>query len=234
MLKPVHSLLAAFGASALLVAAAQAAPVTLTFEPFVNTASLPELGPEPNPFAESGFTFTYDSAFRTGFEGGGFFFIGPEAPCIPDCTQSGSTAFYQFNTGALSVARTDGGIFSLLSLDAAQAFARTGAELELHVLGMVLGGGIVEATFSATPSVANSFTTFALPDTFNTLLSVQFFGTLITEDSTSNFALDNLVVMREAIATPPTSVPEPMSAALFAVGAVGLRLTRRRKISPKE
>jgi hypothetical protein len=100
----------------------------------------------------------------------------------------------------------------------------------LYATGQLFGGGIVSTVFTRAGGAADAFSNFLFPSTFANLVSVTFVGGAVTEDSTSNFALDNIVVMpglREVEA--PVTVPEPASIALLSIGALAFGFAQSRK-----
>lgn len=139
--------------------------------------------------------------------------------CNPSCPSNGTTAYYGLNETSVSFFGVNGGLFSLISLDAAQTFTGSGNPLTLTVTG-VKAGAVITATIFADPQAAETFSTFALNDFVN-LSSLTITG----GPEFAQFALDNVVLSAGA-------VPEPASWALMiaGVGATGGALRRRRPV----
>jgi hypothetical protein len=117
------------------------------------------------------------------------------------------------------MARSDGGLFSLLSFDAAQTFTTLNRSLSLIIEGITPLGSI--QTFSGAPAgLADVFQTFLVAG-FTNLLSVNFYS--LSPSANPEFALDNINV---------SAVPLPAALPLFATAVGGLALAgwaRRRK-----
>jgi hypothetical protein len=173
----------------------------------------------PVTYQEDGFTIGWEptSVF-------GFYFIDRPienlGQCSPVCADSGSTAFYNFNEGAVTIALANGGLFDLASLQAAQTFTGNDRPLELTLTALAAAGTITTTLF-ADPDAAESFTTFLL-DGFTGLTSLTITGSAAFPE----FALDNLDVSPTADA----AVPEPASWAMLIAGfgLTGGALRRRR------
>jgi hypothetical protein len=97
---------------------------------------------------------------------------------------------------------------------------------------MFAGGGSISTVFTSAPGGADAFSTFILPSTFTNLASVTFAGSPRSEDATSNFALDNLVVNVLPHEVEATAVPEPSTLALFASCLLGIGFASRRRLPP--
>jgi len=157
--------------------------------------------------------------------------LGTQAP-----TGNASQFYFNSNSGALGIARSDGALFNLSSFSAAFV-AQDPPSAQLTVIRAV-GTRADSSTVSAWWSFASSadshspFSTYADPlafAAFTSLSSVEFHacsivnGTVCTEALMNNgqFAIDDIVV---------TAVPEPASVALFALGGLGLALRARCKL----
>lgn len=116
------------------------------------------------------------------------------------------------NDGEPSISMTpvNGGTFSLLSFDAAD-FNLGVSGRTVEVVGFSRNGVTVRQSFSL---VADTFTTFHLPPTFTNLILVEFNN---SGAGGVGFSLDNVEV-----------IPEPSSALLFGLGALGFVARRKR------
>jgi hypothetical protein len=182
--------------------------------------------PLPTPYATQGYVFGCVNA-STGAPCGtpGLAVVGPASfPAYP-----GSSALYNGNLafGITTLARQDGGAFSLLAVDMARlSFLVPGGPMVFE--GMLAGGGTVTQTIDVTPVAPGTLATYGFASTFQNLLSVRFRGGGFGPGSTSIASVvDNVVVS----AGPATVVPEPSTWALLSTGLLvlgGVAAARRR------
>jgi len=215
-----------------LVATAQAGMVTLNFEDL----SLPPtgLGALGAPYDSQGFTLVSTSGFSV--RGPGF----DSANYTPD-TSPGSgtvtTSLAAFAPGTMTLVRSDGTAFDLLSIDLAREFRfntpDVGQAYPQVTFTGTTSGGTVTQTFTADQDDFY-FRPFVFSSAFTNLLSVSWDQPPFTSGTPSNPApglhqFDNLVLSTSV--PPPVPVPEPSSLMLFgsAMAIAGLFAHRRRQ-----
>lgn len=142
--------------------------------------------------------------------------------CGPSCPDNDTNYLLSHGAG-FKLTPLSGDTFSLSSFDAGEAHLTLNYASAIQVIGTLIGGGTVVNTFTldgindGTGSLAD-FQTFNLTG-FNNLTSVNFqpiAGRGIF------FSIDNLNVTT-------TTIPEPVSVFLIAMGLVGIGLSRRKK-----
>lgn len=126
----------------------------------------------------------------------------------------------------VTVTQTGGGAFSVLSLDASQMWADSGAAAAagfdnaqfLHLVGNINGGGTVTADLPLVFGFAN----FGLAG-FTNLDSMVISGFVVGGTNNASWAVDNIEF---------SSVPEPGSwaALLLGLGGLSYAVSRRRRV----
>ncbi len=167
-------------------------------------------------FVEDGFRVSYTptSVF-------GFYIVDDPADhlgmCGTGCASNGTTAFYSFNEGSITIDREDKALFSLSSLDVAQTFLGYDRPLTLTLTAMGVNGVVTSEIF-VEADAAGAFSTFTFTDFVN-ISSL----TIVGGEDFPEFAIDNVVV---------SSVPEPASWAMLIGGlaAVGGAVRRKRSV----
>ena len=155
--------------------------------------------------------------------------LGSQSP-----TGNATQFYFNSNDGALDLARTDGGLFSLSSFSAAFV-ALDPASLQTTVIvavGTLANNTQVTASWSFASSLTTHypFSTYSSPASFAAFGSVKLVqfhacslvGSAICTQPTMNngqFAIDNIVA---------TPVPEPAALTLMTLGLLGLGLRARR------
>lgn len=226
-LPPLTRCLSTLALLAAITAPAVASPTSVNFEPgFFDPFN------ETNVYQENEITVTPT---------GGDALIDLSFCAAPDfCAVGNDTSFLTALNGAeVTVARTDGLAFDLLSFEASfvptQGVNMPGDPIWLQLTGTVFGGGSVFQTFNLLED-SNSgnflFDTYDAP-TMRNLSSVTFsacffFDGICSRDgdllNLAQFALDNLSFDN------PSSVPEPGMVLLMAMGLGALAYTRRRSV----
>lgn len=142
--------------------------------------------------------------------------------CGPGCASNGTTALYSFNESSVTFDLAGGGLFSLLSLDAAQTFLGYDRPLTLTLTGSRADGDI-STTITVGARAAESFSSFSFAN-FTSLSSLTITGS----QEFPEFAIDNVVLSAAA-------VPEPATWGLMILGfgAVGGAMRRRRSVTAK-
>lgn len=137
------------------------------------------------------------------------------------CAANGTTAYYGLNETSISFSQTNGGLFSLSSLDAAQTFLGMGRPLTLTLTG-IKANSVVTSTIFVGADAAGTFATFTFADFVN-LSSLTITGS----QDYPEFALDNVVLNAGA-------VPEPATWTMM-IGGFGMvgGAMRRRRVSTK-
>jgi hypothetical protein len=139
--------------------------------------------------------------------------------CFPPCVTNGTDMLASLQT-SLKVSRSDGGSFSLSTIDAAALVATLGFALDLQIVGTTISNSTVTAAITEASGSADIFHTFTFTG-FDNLASFQINGL----PSGNEFAVDNIVV-----ASP---VPEPSTWAMMLLGFVGVgSMAYRRKSKP--
>jgi hypothetical protein len=135
--------------------------------------------------------------------------------------------------GAITMNAIDGSTFSLFSFDASEFLPGYGLDTDfpnanfIDVQGLLADGGsvIMRLTLDGIADGrwgADDFQSFTLDDRFTNLLSVTFQG-LALDGREGGLALDNISVGAS------TSVPEPGSLSIMALGLLGAGFAGRRK-----
>lgn len=192
-----------------------------------------DIVPDGATYTEQGIGFT---------PAGGDAMIAPSFcdPVSEVCATGNNTSYLTALNGAeITVARTDGLAFDLLSFDASfvptQGVTISSDPIWLQLTGTVFGGGSVFQTFNllADGSSGNflfdSYNSPTMRQLSSVTFSACFFdGSICSRDgdllNLAQFALDNLSFDN------PSSVPEPGMVLLMAMGLGALAYTRRRSV----
>jgi hypothetical protein len=173
-----------------------------------------------NPYQSQGFTLTSSS--------GGFVFNSPGTgngspqPVGNNPFYAGANGLAAFSPATITLTRTDGQAFSLLSIDLARNFAFDPAPT-VSFTGTLAGGGTVQETFTVTtppPPAPAAFQTFDFTG-FTNITSVSWDQPVFTQ-GLNQFTDINLA----------TAVPEPSTLvldALWGVGLMGYGWRRRKR-----
>ena len=164
-------------------------------------------------YQSQGFTLT---ATSTPFNPPNFAYLGIQSPFSPGVT----ALFHHISLGEITLTRSNGGAFDLLSIDLAEL---PGGDTHgqpvrdppfpLTFTGIRIDGTVVTETVTIDSFL--TLKTYSLTQ-MNGVISVSWFQGGGPPDSPTH-QFDNLVVSPEA-----TSAPEPHSLALFNVGFAGL------------
>lgn len=127
----------------------------------------------------------------------------------------------------ITVTRVDGGPFILYEFDATGLYAPSSPgspnAQQVSLVGLRIGGGLLSATYAL--NGLPGFAHFSVPSAWYDLQTVSFTG-LLSAGTPGAFALDDV-----GVGEGPTTVAEPATlalAAITAIGAGGVALTRRR------
>ena len=171
------------------------------------------------------------------FVTGGFSFSGVDfvsfgsSFCGPQCPENNTNYLLDQDiwTAGWSMSKSDGGSFSLLSFDGAEAHLGLPSIWAENILvtGTLSGGGTVSATFALDflqdgGGAGNDFQRFSLSSDFSDLVSVRFLG---AGSGANWFSVDNI----EVGSADSNAVPEPASLALLGLGLAGLGAMRRKQ-----
>jgi hypothetical protein len=134
------------------------------------------------------------------------------------------------NYAPLNMSRIGGGVFALNGFDLSQFYTYAAINGSFSVVGHKQGGGTVSTLF--TPDSINDgigplddFESFSLVSAYDSLVSVDFIFDLGNTEW-QYLVLDNIVVDESF-----SSVPEPSTLAIFALGMIGLASRRMKKQS---
>jgi hypothetical protein len=169
------------------------------------------------------------------FTSGHMHFYGCGHIGYDDIAFNGTTKLgYEGDRGRpITMARQDGGTFSLLSLDVAEFFAnnmypdKPNAEV-LNISGTLLDGSLVSYDFFLDGINDGPFGTLAdfqhlaLPNLFTNVTSLLFTG-LRLSGASGGISIDNLEIADSV------SVPEPGTLGLMGISLLGVAAARRRR-----
>lgn len=211
--KQALGLVAAIG----LMAAAPSQAIILTFDEVPSTEVI------QTSLTSQGYLITSDHFHTYG-----------TVPFVNDLIagNGGTHVGYEAGRGdPVTMVRSDGDAFSLLSLDVSEFYAIPVSDRPngnvLEISGLLLGGGsvsyqlVLDGIVDGPGGVAD-FQHFVLPQLFINVVSLEFIG-LQWNGVMGGIAMDNLEVADRV------SVPEPTSLALFGLGLLGAGLARRRR-----
>jgi hypothetical protein len=122
-------------------------------------------------------------------------------------------------TGSATLTRTDGWVFSLLSLDLGQTFndfTLGMSTTKVKVTGLFMGGGTISTELTS-PSDSLNYIDYTFGSDWSDLSQV-----VLTSGDGKYFSLDNIATFQP---TPPNrggDVPEPLSVSLLGTGMLGL------------
>jgi hypothetical protein len=171
----------------------------------------------PATYEISGYTFAGHFLFTTAGAGcseGGCNTISGESGQISD--------FFKKGAPVMTLTQSNGGAFSLSSLDAAVAYLNLSSSFNatsLTIVGTLLGGGTVSQGIGLDLGAS----TMVFDSNWSNLISIEFVASGSLND-TNAFVVDNIVLS-------PVSVPEPGTLALLGLGLVGMGMRRRIKAS---
>ena len=143
--------------------------------------------------------------------------IGPGF-CSPPCSSNGTQSLYSMATN-FTILRTDGGAFSLLSLDAASYFTTLNSTLDIVVTGYKESASVVSTTITSAPGGADVFHTYTLAgfDDLNSFTIAEVSNGI----NYAGFAVDNITA----------DVPEPSTWAMMILGFAGIGFMAYRRSS---
>jgi hypothetical protein len=163
----------------------------------------------PGPYQSQGFTLSATGGFNSyGSNNSGFY--------------AGAKGLAPIGPSDVSLVRTDGGLFSLLSIDLARNFAFDPPP-SVTFVGTRAGGGTVQETFTVSRpgGFPHLFETFNFTG-FDGLVGVTWTQPAFSSTGPSLHQFTNV-----SLSTPPP-VPEPSGLVLAGVGAVAVAAWRRR------
>lgn len=212
------------GAAILAIAAtpALAASVTVDFENAFTAVGPGQVEPS---YTDQGYRFTPT---------GGDAEIGPSFCGAPDfCAVGNNTSYLSaLNDAEVTVTRTDGGTFSLLSFAASflpsPALDYTGLDIRLALIGIGAGGNASQSVDLLGDGAGNFvFNSYAVDPSLRNVSSLTFSACFF--DGTSCVRASGLATNDAQFSIDDLSfVPEPSAAWLVALSLAGLALTRRR------
>lgn len=188
-------------------------------------------------------SYSYYSGSTTEFVSGGFSFnfqtslsgyVGNQQLCSPACPVNGTKIALAPYGSTLTMARSNGGTFTLQSFDGAGAFnfnewgSPGYIPNKIHVSGFTADGTQFVNSFAVDKSAASGplpFASYTLDELFTDLVSVSFYSSGSVSSTYNGFAIDNIKVADKAAA-----VPEPSSLALFGLGLIAYAASRRRRV----
>ena len=183
----------------ILLSAAAAQAVTITFENFAPAGSLININPV-SPYTESGFTISVTNSLSAVFD----------SAVIPDDMPGNLTDFFAFAPSNTATLTFMGGTFDLASLLIGPYVPAGTPPITMIIRGTLAGGGTLISTFPGLTTATTANLNWV------GLQSVSF-------NNTSDGGLDDIVVTASA------AVPEVGSLTLLALGLFGVVVAGTRQ-----